>query len=68
MYPQALTRWLYCGGRPHDLARLMNRTWATVSASGAVAKFVTVTLKVVGRRSGRTVSLPLVMVTVDGHR
>ena len=68
MYPQAFTRWLYRGQRPHGLARLMNRTWATVSASGVVAKFGAVTLDVVGRTSGRTVSLPLVLVTVDGQR
>jgi F420H(2)-dependent quinone reductase len=46
----------------------MNRTWATVSASGVVAKFGAVTLDVVGRTSGRTVSLPLVLVTVNGQR
>jgi hypothetical protein len=68
MYPQAFTRWLYRGRRPHGLARLMNRTWATVSASGVVAKFGAVTLDVVGRTSGRTISLPLVMVTVDRQR
>jgi hypothetical protein len=68
MYPQAFTRWLYRGRRPHGLARFMNRTWATVSASGVVTKIGAVTLDVVGRTSGRTVSLPLVMVTVDGQR
>ena len=68
MYPQAFTRWLYRGQRPHSLARLMNRIWATVSASGVVAKFGAVTLDVVGRTSGRIVSLPLVMVTVNRQR
>ena len=68
MYPQAFTRWLYRGRRPHGLARLMNRTWATVSASGVVAKIGAVTLDVIGRTSGRTVSLPLVLVTVNRQR
>ena len=68
MYPRALTRWLYRGHRPNGIARFMNRSWAAVSASGVAAKFGAVTLNVVGRQSGRTVSLPLVMVTVAGQR
>src|SRR5262245_47938374 len=58
----------YRGQRPNGIARFMNRTWAAVSASGIAAKFGAVTLEVAGRTSGRTVSLPLVMVTLDGHR
>jgi hypothetical protein len=46
----------------------MNRTWAAVSASGVAAKYGAVTLDVVGRTSGRVVSLPLVMITVDRQR
>jgi hypothetical protein len=68
MYHRAFTRWLYRGQRPNGIARFMNRTWAAVSASGVAAKFGAVTLDVVGRTSGRTVSLPLVMVTIAGER
>lgn len=37
-------------------------------ASSGVASNYLVTLEVTGRKSGRTVSLPLVMVVVDGQR
>ena len=68
MFPRTFTRWLYRGQRPNGIAHFMNRTWAAVSASGVAAKFGAVTLDSVGRTSGRIVSLPLVMVTVDGER
>ena len=61
-------RWLYRGRRPNWIARLMNRVDAAVSATGIAAKFGAVTLDIVGRASGRTISLPLVMVVVDGQR
>ena len=60
-------RWLYKGGRPGRLARLLNRRFATVHASGRAPDHW-VTLEVVGRRSGRTISLPLVMAVLAGER
>jgi deazaflavin-dependent oxidoreductase (nitroreductase family) len=60
-------RWLYRGRRPGRMAILMNRATAAVAASGLAANYL-VTLEVTGRRSGRTVSLPLVMAIVDGQR
>jgi deazaflavin-dependent oxidoreductase (nitroreductase family) len=60
-------RWLYQGGRPGSLARWINRVFASVHASG-IAPSHWVTLEVVGRRSGRTLSFPLVMVVLDGER
>jgi F420H(2)-dependent quinone reductase len=60
-------RWMYRAGRPNRLARIMNRISALVFARG-VARDYLVTLEVTGRRSGRRVSLPLVMVLVDGRR
>lgn len=68
MFPRAFTRWLYRGQRPNGLAHLMNHMWAAVSASGVGAKFGAVTLEVTGRTSGRVVTLPLVMVVVEGER
>ena len=62
-----LKRWLYRGGRPGVLARLLNRGFAAVHASG-LAPDHWVTLDVVGRRSGRTISFPLVMAVLDGER
>jgi deazaflavin-dependent oxidoreductase (nitroreductase family) len=49
------------------LARLLNRAWATLHAMGIAPDYL-VTLEVVGRRSGRTISFPLVMVAVEGER
>jgi deazaflavin-dependent oxidoreductase (nitroreductase family) len=60
-------RWLYRGGRPNQLARILNRAWAAVASSGVASNYL-VTLEVTGRKSGRIVSLPLVMTVVDGQR
>jgi hypothetical protein len=49
------------------LARILNRGFAAVHASG-LAPDHWVTLEVVGRRSGRTISFPLVMAVLDGER
>jgi len=46
---------------------MLNRVWATVGSSGIISKAL-VTLEVTGRKSGRTISLPVVMVVVDGQR
>jgi deazaflavin-dependent oxidoreductase (nitroreductase family) len=62
-----LERWLYQGGRPGRIARLLNRHLATVHASGRAPNHW-VTLEVVGRRSGRTISFPLVVADLDGER
>ena len=60
-------RWMYRGERPNRLARIMNRISALVFARG-VARDYLVTLEVTGRRSGRRISLPLVMAVMDGQR
>src|SRR5262245_23055618 len=62
-----LKQWLYRGGRPSSFARLLNRGFAAVHAS-ALAPNHWVTLEVMGRRSGRTISFPLAMAVVDGER
>jgi len=74
MIKGAFSRWLYRGkrglykeSRPNLLARIMNRAWEAVSSWGLTPNYV-VTLEVVGRRSGRVISLPLVMATFDGDR
>lgn len=63
----SLKRWLYCGGRPNRAARVVDRCWATVYALGIAPNYM-VTLEAPGRRSGRIVGLPLVMVVVAGER
>jgi hypothetical protein len=46
---------------------LINRCVAAVHSLGVAPNYM-VTLEVRGRRSGRTISLPLVMIVVDGER
>jgi deazaflavin-dependent oxidoreductase (nitroreductase family) len=60
-------RWMYPGGRPNGLARLLNRGWAIVHGTGLLPQRF-VTLEVPGRRTGRTRSFPLVMVEYQGER
>ncbi|MEZ4621495.1 MAG: nitroreductase/quinone reductase family protein [Caldilineaceae bacterium] len=60
-------RWLYRGGHPNWLAQLLNRGWAAIHALGIAPNYL-VTLEVRGRKSGRTIRLPLAMVVLDGER
>jgi pimeloyl-ACP methyl ester carboxylesterase len=62
-----LTKWLYRGGRPNWVATVLNGLWAAVHALGVAPNYL-VTLEVLGRRSGRRISLPLVMVVIEGER
>jgi hypothetical protein len=68
MYNGNFTRWMYRGQRPNWLARALGRLWATVATSGATASVGLVTLEVTGRTSGRTISLPMVVVVVKKER
>ncbi len=63
----AFKRWLYRGGRPHTLAKILNWGWATIHSSGIAPNYL-VTLEVVGRRSGKTISFPLAMTVINGER
>ena len=60
-------QWLYKGGRPNRLASVLNRGWAFIHGLGIAPNYL-VTLEVTGRRSGRTIRLPLVMTVIDGER
>jgi deazaflavin-dependent oxidoreductase (nitroreductase family) len=62
-----LKRWLYRGGRPNWIAAAINRCWAVIHALGIAPNYL-VTLEVRGRRSGRRISLPLVLVAIEGER
>ncbi len=62
-----LKQWLYRGNRPNWIARILNRGIAN-SASKSVSPDGVVALEVIGRKSGKVVSFPLVMVIVDGQR
>ncbi len=61
-------RWLYRGRRPNWIARLLNGAGAAVASTGVTARYGMVTLEVTGRKSGRTISLPVAVVVVDGQR
>lgn len=60
-----LMEWFYRGGRPNWAARIFNRGGAAVYALGVAPNYL-VTLEVPGRRSGKIISFPLVMVVVAG--
>jgi hypothetical protein len=60
-------RWLYRGGRPNWFARLQNRASAVVFSAGIWPKRLG-TLEVRGRRSGRTISFPVVIADHAGER
>lgn len=60
-------RFLYAGGRPGPLAKAMNAIWAKLHAWGIAPNYL-VTLEVVGRKSGKVISFPLVMLARDGER
>jgi len=46
---------------------MLNRAWAVLFSSGILPDYM-VTLEVTGRKSGRTVSLPVAVAVVDGER
>jgi deazaflavin-dependent oxidoreductase (nitroreductase family) len=60
-------RWLYRGGRPNRFARLQNRASAIAFAAGIWPSRLAM-LEVPGRRSGRTISFPVVIADCDGER
>lgn len=60
-------QWLYRGQRAGRIAKVLNRMWAIVASRKAMSNGL-VALEVIGRKSGRVVSFPLVMVTVEGQR
>ncbi|BBH67799.1 hypothetical protein ACTI_44840 [Actinoplanes sp. OR16] len=63
----SLKRWMYRGGRPHRLARALNRLSAVQYRAGFLVPGNWVTLEVPGRRTGRTVSCPLVVARYEGR-
>ncbi|MCL4505670.1 MAG: nitroreductase/quinone reductase family protein [Chloroflexi bacterium] len=63
----ALKRWMYRGGHPNKLAKIMNRGWAFLHSLGISPNYM-VTLEVVGRQSGKMISFPLAMTVMNGER
>ena len=63
----ALKRWMYRGGRPNGLTKIINKGWAFLHSIG-IAPNSMVTLEVTGRRSGKTIRFPLAMTVMNGER
>jgi deazaflavin-dependent oxidoreductase (nitroreductase family) len=63
----ALDQWLYRGKRPNRLARLVNGVSARLAAAG-VGPSQLVMLEVAGRRTGKTISFPVVVADYQGER
>ena len=61
------SRWLYRGGHPNVFARLQNRASAIAFAAGLWPKRAAA-LEVLGRRSGRLVSFPVVIADYENER
>ncbi|MDO8185379.1 nitroreductase/quinone reductase family protein [Conexibacter sp. JD483] len=61
-------RWMYRGNRPRGLARAMNALSAWMYARGILTLGVGATLEIRGRRSGRTMALPVVVADYEGER
>ena len=61
-------RWMYRSGQPNPVARVLNRISAIQFSTGFLAPSHWVTLEVLGRRSGRVISFPLVVADYEGER
>jgi hypothetical protein len=60
-------RWMYRGGRPNPFARLQNRASAVAFTAGILPKRAAA-LDIRGRRSGRIISVPVVVADFEGER
>lgn len=60
-------RWMYRGQRPNWLAKRLNKLSEWIGSSGLLTDYM-VTLQVIGRKSGKLISFPVVVALVDGER
>jgi hypothetical protein len=65
--PHQLDRWMYRGGRPNRVAKALNGISSRMAASGRAPRRL-YSLGVRGRRSGRTISFPVVVADHEGER
>ncbi len=63
----AIKRWMYRGGHLNQLTKIINTGWAIIHNLGIFPNRL-VTLEVVGRQSGKTISFPLAMTVMNGER
>jgi hypothetical protein len=62
-----LKTWLYRGGRPNRVARVLDRGTASLAGRGLRPEYL-VRLEVAGRRSGCAIAVPLVTAVVGEER
>ncbi len=60
-------RWMYHRGRPNRVAAVLNRVSAVLHSAGIWPRRLA-TLKIIGRRSGRMTSFPVVIAEYQGER
>lgn len=60
-------KWLYQGGHPNFIAKVLNSGWAMIHSLGIMPNYL-VTLQIVGRKSGKLISFPLAMTVMNGER
>ncbi len=65
--PHQLDVWLYKGGRPNHLSRILNALLSRLAASGRAPEQLH-SLEVRGRSSGRSTSVPVVVADHEGER
>lgn len=63
----ALKRWLYEGGRPRKITKIINQGWAWLHSTGILPDSM-VTLEVAGRQSGKLIRFPLAVAKLNGER
>jgi hypothetical protein len=63
----AFKQWLYRGGHPNRLAKILNRGWAVIHSLGIFPNYL-VTLEVVGRQSGKVIIFPPALTAMNGNR
>ena len=67
MFPSKIRQRLYRSGHAGRIARFLNAGQARLAAAGVGPGWL-VALEVTGRRSGRTISFPVVVADYDGGR
>lgn len=64
---ERINRWMYRGGRPNALARWLNRASIRFYRRSSTPEMLDV-LETTGRKSGKAVTMPVVVVHLDGER
>ena len=65
--PHQLDRWMYRGGRPNRVAKVLNALSSRMASSGRAPEQLH-SLEVRGRRSGRPITFPVVVADHEGER